>query len=241
MRPFQGLILAAAGLLATDLLIAAPVSDAAAQRAQSVNTQRHIPGKFDYYQLVLSWSPTHCAENSRGADDTQCGPRRKRPYGFVIHGLWPQYDGRGWPEFCATRGRPYVPNGIINSMMDIMPSRGLIIHQFKKHGTCTGMNPETYFKATRIAFNNVKIPKELANPERDQMMTPRELVNKFLSINPTLTADAVQVVCKRGNANRLKEVKVCMTRKGRFRPCQSGRPTRHRCANKKMHIPKARG
>ena len=230
-----------ASLLAAGLLLVGTTYDTSAQRAQSANTQRHVPGKFDFYQLVLSWSPTHCAENSRGAKDTQCGPRRKRPYGFVVHGLWPQYEKRGWPEFCATRGRPYVPNGIVNSMMDIMPSRGLIIHQFKKHGTCTGMNPETYFKATRIAYNNVKIPKEFNDATRDQLMTSRELVNKFLSINPTLTADAIQVVCKRGNANRLKEIKVCMTRKGRFRACQAGRPQRHRCAAKKMHIPKARG
>ena len=241
MRSLKGLTLALAGIAAAGLVMALGPAPAAAQRAPSTTAQTHIPGKFDYYQLVLSWSPTHCADNSRGQDDTQCGPRRKRPYSFVVHGLWPQYERRGWPEFCQTRGRPYVPDGIINSMMDIMPSRGLIIHQFKKHGTCTGMNPETYFKATRIAFNNVKIPKEFNDPERDQMMTPRELVNKFLSINPTLTAGAIQVVCKRGNANRLQEVKVCMTRKGSFRACQSGAPVRHRCADKKMHIPKARG
>ncbi len=241
MRPSKGLTFAFASLLAAGLLLVGTTYDTSAQRAQSANTQRHVPGKFDFYQLVLSWSPTHCAENSRGDNDTQCGPRRKRPYGFVVHGLWPQYEKRGWPEFCNTRGKPYVPNGIINSMMDIMPSRGLIIHQFKKHGTCTGMNPETYFKATRIAYNNVKIPKELSTASKDQLMTPRELVTKFLSINPTLTAGAIQVVCKRGNANQLKEIKVCMNKKGRFRACQSGRPARHRCAAKKMYIPKARG
>src|SRR6185503_14084819 len=38
------------------------------------------PGTFDYYVLVLSWSPTHCSSPAgRGADDDmQC--RSGRPY-----------------------------------------------------------------------------------------------------------------------------------------------------------------
>ena len=244
MQTITGLPLALAGLAAVGCTLLIAATPATAQRSFSTDAgaqQQHIAGEFDYYQLVLSWSPTHCAENSRGPNDTQCGLRRKRPYSFIVHGLWPQYEQRGWPEFCRTRGRPYVPGSVINSMMDIMPSRGLIIHQYKKHGTCTGMNPETYFKATRIAFGNVKIPKEFDAPDRDMLLTPRELVNKFVSVNPTMKADAIQVVCKRDNANRLQEVKVCMTRKGRFRACQPGRVPRHRCAAKKMHIPRVRG
>jgi ribonuclease T2 len=233
MRPATGLLARLDVLpacLAVLVLCAAPAV-----------AQEDVPGKFDYYQLVLSWSPTHCAENSRGPEDTQCGIRRKRPYAFIVHGLWPQYDGRDWPEFCRTRGRPYVPDAIINQMMDIMPSRGLIIHQFKKHGTCTGMNPETYFSATRIAYRNVKIPREFERPDRDLKMTTRELVNKFLAVNPTMTADAIQVICKRGNQNRLQEVKVCMSKKGQFRACQKGRPLLHRCDDKPMRVPRVRG
>ncbi len=221
---------------------AAWVTGSTSSQAQrgSERTTRHIAGKFDYYQLVLSWSPTHCADNSRGAKDTQCGPRRARPYSFVMHGLWPQYE-RGWPQFCQTRGKPYVPSDIIAKMMDIMPSRGLIIHQYKKHGTCSGLDAATYFKASRIAYRNVKIPKIFAAPKKPILLTPFDLVKQFRSVNPTLTSDAVQVVCKRGNANRLKEVKFCMTRKGAFRACSKGRALRHRCSNKKMYVPPIRG
>lgn len=217
------------------------LTPADAQRSSGGDRGRqHIAGKFDYYQLVLSWSPTHCADNSRGANDTQCGPRRSKPYSFVMHGLWPQYE-RGWPQFCRTRGKPYVPAGVINSMMDIMPSRGLVIHQYKKHGTCSGLDPATYFKASRIAFRNVKIPEMFKAPTKPLLMTPSDLVKQFRSVNATLTNDAIQVVCKRGNANRLKEVKFCMTRKGAFRACTKGRASRHRCLNKKMYVPPVRG
>lgn len=202
--------------------------------------QQHIAGKFDYYQLVLSWSPTHCLDNSRGPNDTQCGRSRTRPYAFVMHGLWPQYE-RGWPQFCRTRGKPYVPGPVIDKMMDIMPSRGLIIHQYKKHGTCSGLDAPTYFKASRIAFNNVKIPKTFDAPKRPLTMTAAEIVTQFRSVNRTLTNDAIEIVCKRGNANRLKEIKFCMTRKGAFRACTKGRTPRHKCLAKKIYVPPVRG
>src|SRR5579863_6467245 len=52
------------------------------------------PGQFDYYLFVLSWSPSFCADNAerdpaRASRNPQCGPR---PYSFVVHGLWPQYE-----------------------------------------------------------------------------------------------------------------------------------------------------
>ena len=82
-----------------------------------------VEGRFDYYSLVLSWSPTYCAGEAR-PNDTQCRPRA-RPFAFVLHGLWPQYE-RGYPEYCPTRDRPFVPQSTIDRMQDIMPSRNLI-------------------------------------------------------------------------------------------------------------------
>jgi len=60
-------------------------------------------GKFDYYVLSLSWSPTWCALEGDASGAEQCDPAKDR--GWVLHGLWPQYD-RGWPEFCQTAERP---------------------------------------------------------------------------------------------------------------------------------------
>src|ERR1700729_2986492 len=69
--------------------------------ASAQDRRQNEPGKFDYYVLSLSWSPSFCAANAerpsaRSKPDPQCGPR---PYSFVVHGLWPQYE-RGFPEFC---------------------------------------------------------------------------------------------------------------------------------------------
>ena len=210
----------------------------AAQAQRHTNRGEHVAGRFDYYQLVLSWSPTHCQDNSRGRNDTQCGQRRTRPFAFVLHGLWPQYE-IGFPESCRTKNRPFVPNKIINGMMDIMPSRGLIIHEYKKHGTCSGYSASDYFKASRILYNKVKIPKRYVRPTRAFLLRPEDLVRDFQEANPDIRADMIQIVCKRGNKNQLREVRVCFGKKGKFRKC-SGRASRHQCARKNMYIPPVR-
>src|SRR6185437_13614995 len=55
-------------------------------------------GQFDYYVLSLSWAPTYCLTHSD--DGEECSGKG---YGFVLHGLWPQYDAGGYPENCSTQ------------------------------------------------------------------------------------------------------------------------------------------
>src|SRR5262245_33662096 len=71
---------------------------AAAVMGSAALAQRGEPGAFDYYVLALSWSPTYCADGGEERNDPQCTLGQKgRPYAFVLHGLWPQYE-RGWPQ-----------------------------------------------------------------------------------------------------------------------------------------------
>ena len=55
--------------------------------------RQNQPGQFDFYVLALSWSPSFCeAAGERGTPpQQQCAAR---PYSFVVHGLWPQYEKR---------------------------------------------------------------------------------------------------------------------------------------------------
>jgi ribonuclease T2 len=60
--------------------------------ADAQDRRQNEPGKFDFYVLSLSWSPSFCAANAeRGVErsDPQCGPR---PFSFAVHGMWPQYE-----------------------------------------------------------------------------------------------------------------------------------------------------
>jgi len=56
---------------------------------------KNTPGDFDFYVMSLSWSPDYCAGND---DPQQCSVGKK--LGFVLHGLWPQYN-RGYPADCS--------------------------------------------------------------------------------------------------------------------------------------------
>ena len=101
----------------------------------------NTPGKFDYYQLTLSWAPEFCATQGSNRTSSECDP--KRHYGLVVHGLWPQNDNGSWPHNC-TSAQP-VSNEIVREMLPIMPARGLIQHEWATHGTCSGLSTQDYF------------------------------------------------------------------------------------------------
>src|SRR5690606_33078804 len=103
--------------------------------AGSAGTEAIPQGKgYDFYVLSLSWSPTHCQMGGASANAQQCGSRQT--HGFVVHGLWPQFE-KGWPEFCDSREPKRVPEALLRDNLDIMPSGSLIGHQWRKHGSCS--------------------------------------------------------------------------------------------------------
>ena len=194
-----------------------------------------LPGRFDYYALVLSWSPTYCAGNARPGD-TQCSPRGGRPYSFVLHGLWPQYE-RGWPQDCPTGERAFVPQSTIDRMMDIMPSRNLIIHEYRKHGVCSGLGVEGYFDMARTLFGKVKVPQRFQDPDQNQMVETSAVVAEFVAANPGLKPDMLAVVCG-GPGNRLREIRICVKPDGQYRPC--GGNERRTCDAPRVFVPPVR-
>ncbi len=117
------------------------------------------PGQFDYYILALSWSPSYCeARQGRARNRSQERQCDGRPFSFVVHGLWPQYD-RGFPSYCQVPP-PRLNRNIVGSMLDLMPSPRLIFHEWDQHGTCSGLSPRAYFDGVRKARAAVKIPPE---------------------------------------------------------------------------------
>ncbi len=109
-------------------------------------------GEFDYYLMALSWSPSFC--ETHPDVEEQC---QHKGYGFVLHGLWPQYDGGGGPENCATTDE--VDKKTIEHTLAFMPSRSLITHEWRTHGACSGMSPEDYFAIADRAFAAVHVPR----------------------------------------------------------------------------------
>lgn len=229
--------LAAMALLATGPA-AAQRSDRSGEMFGSRSEGRNVAGQFDYYALVLSWSPTHCATAQPREGDLQCGRTDGRRYGFVLHGLWPQHD-RGWPEYCPTRARPFVPQPVIDNILDIMPSPRLAIHEYKKHGTCSGMDPAQYFAESRKLFTRIKIPAAYINPFENRMVAPDDLMEEFLAANPGLKPDMLAISCG-GAGNRLREIRVCFNRSGDFRACGRNEDQRKLCSASRMFVPPVR-
>ena len=189
-------------------------------------------GAFDYYALTLSWSPTYCADS--GNNSPQCDIGRR--FAFVVHGLWPQYE-RGWPENCAVH--VWVPEKDVKAALDIMPSRALVIHEWKRHGSCAGMSPHEYFALTRKLFDKIKIPLPYSAPESDLRISPGKLVNDFVNINDGLSADMISVGCgNRRDLARLSELRICFDREGAFRAC--GQNEARQCRAATLVLPRVR-
>src|ERR1700749_323724 len=127
-------------------LLVAEVLTGWAATASAQDRRQNTPGEFDYYVLSLSWSPSFCEEaaerGNSGRSQAQCGGR---PFSFVVHGLWPQYEN-GFPEYCD-RSAEWLERSIMTSMLDVMPAPGLIFSEWKKHGTCSGLSARGYFEA----------------------------------------------------------------------------------------------
>jgi ribonuclease T2 len=171
-------------------------------------------GEFDYYVLSLSWSPTWCALEGDRRGSPQCDP--ERDFGWVLHGLWPQYE-RGWPSFCNTSQRNPSRSDTA-TMADIMGTSGSAWHQWNKHGRCSGLSSDDYYALARQAYGQIVRP-EIFRKIQDPIRLPASVVeDAFLEANPALSPDKITVTCK---SERIQEVRICLTKSLELRDCGS--------------------
>jgi ribonuclease T2 len=167
---------------------------------------------FDFYVLSLSWSPSYCAAEGEAANRQQCAAGR--PYAFVVHGLWPQFE-RGYPQNCRV-AESDVTRQRLQSLYDLMPSAGLIRYQWRKHGSCTGLPQEDYFRILRAARERVKVPPEFGRLQQHRSIDPDIVEDAFLKANPALSAEGIAVTCDR---RYLREVRICLNKDLTYRTC----------------------
>ncbi|MDP9138973.1 MAG: ribonuclease T2, partial [Pseudomonadota bacterium] len=197
--------------------------------------QARQPPRFDYYVLALSWSPTYCSSPAGAADGSQCSSDKR--FAFIVHGLWPQYRA-GWPEFCDTP-EPRVPDTTIAAMLPVMPSPQLIVHQWRKHGSCSGLPIADYFALVQSLFAKVRIPARYLAPTAVIATNPGAIVSDFVKSNRGLDPSMISVRCgSRKRQARLAEVRICFARDGGFAAC--GRNEHPSCKAASLHLPPAR-
>jgi ribonuclease T2 len=192
------------------LVLAAAPAAAAGRKA--------APGEFDYYLLALTWSPGWCTaepERRRKHAD-QCA----KPEGFVVHGLWPQFRAGGWPQYC--RPDSDVPKPVKDKAMAITPDRGLIEHEWDKHGSCTTLDAAGYFALAERARARVAIPEPLRAPAKRLRLERATLEKLFADANPGLTPEMIALSC-----GKAPEVRICFDKDLNFTAC--GKDVRDSC------------
>jgi ribonuclease T2 len=122
-------------------------------------------------------------------------------------------------------------------MLDIMPSKKLIIHEYKKHGTCSGLKPEAYFDLSRRLFKSINIPERFRHPKEMIFISPDEIEAEFLKANPALTPAMISIVCKK---RRLRELRICFSRDGKLTACGQNENQRKLCSTGKIAMPPVR-
>ncbi|WP_339768313.1 ribonuclease T2 [uncultured Pseudosulfitobacter sp.] len=169
-------------------------------------------GVFDYYVMSLSWSPNWCALEGDARRSPQCDD--SQDHGWILHGLWPQYH-RGYPSYCNTAERP-PSRGMTAQMADIMGTSGLAWHQWKKHGTCTGLSAAGYYALSREAYATVVRPPVFRKITKRMKLPASVIEEAFLQANPGFERDGITITCQNG---MIQEARICLSRDLKPVPC----------------------
>jgi ribonuclease T2 len=100
---------------------------------------------FDFYLLALTSHPAFCADGH--ARERECRAGDSLP--ISIHGLWPERLAPGqYPHDCAGPALDLEP-GTERDLAALMPGmvQRLHEHEWRKHGTCSGLDDDQYFQA----------------------------------------------------------------------------------------------
>jgi ribonuclease T2 len=172
--------------------------------------RRNVP--ITGYTLAISWSPEFCHGHQGGGAEFQCGGGAR--FGFVLHGLWP--DGRGdqWPQYCKPTA--LLPETVLRQALCATPSVQLLQHEYAKHGTCTGLDPASYFRSSNALFAKLRYP-DMEALSRRPALTVGQFAAAMARANPGLDAGMMRVTLnKRG---WLDEVWLCLGRDQAYRRC----------------------
>jgi ribonuclease T2 len=125
-----------------------------------------------------------------------------------------------------------VPNNLVRSLFDIVPSAGLAGHEWRAHGTCSGLTQERFFGQLRAAFSKIQMPPVIFNGSISRRLKTDDVEKLMMSFNPGLQKDGIAVTCEAG---QLAEIRICMTKSLDFRSC--GEVDRQSCRQSIVTLP----
>jgi ribonuclease I len=119
----------------------APSGTADTPRAASANR-----ADFDFYLLAMTVHRAFCADGNDRKPECRAEPPRP----LVIHGLWPEkLEPRSYPRDCPAAPVDLEP-ALARELATYMPGMqsGLHRHEWRKHGGCSGLDDDAYFRRT---------------------------------------------------------------------------------------------
>lgn len=173
---------------------------------------RGVPVAF--YLLALNWTPQWCRAGGVGAtaQEVECG----RPFGFTLHGLWPNGAAPPYPRYCNPVGT--LDAATVRKMFCRTPSAVLLQHEWQAHGACGWTDPKAYFAQAARLYDALSVPKIEAIPPGE--LTAGAVRAAFVARNPALGPDKIFVQTARDGA--LAEVRICYDLKYRPAACPGG-------------------
>ena len=164
--------------------------------------------------LALSWHNAFCETHRSRRECRREWSGRSSDNRFVLHGLWPQprdnlycnvpkeqkeYDKRGqWSRLPRLELSEETREKLARTMPGSISN--LHRHEWIKHGTCFGSDPESYFKeAIRFTeqFNRSKIKSFFAS-NAGKVVTLRQIRFKVDESFGKTSGKKVEMVCKKG-------------------------------------------
>jgi ribonuclease T2 len=160
---------------------------------------------FDFYVMTLSWSPGFCDLGGEEKSPRQCAVGSGD--GFVVHGLWADKSYGPNPEACNPAEEASAAE--LAATRGLYPDEGLAAHEYRKHGTCTGLGAPDYFAAVRNVRDGLNIPAFLKAPHQWLSLSPADLLQAFVAANANLHADNMAITCSHGE---LVDIRFCLSK-----------------------------
>jgi len=177
-----------------------------------------------YLVFVESWPGTFCSD---GCCNLPSGIYTNPP-GFTMHGMWPNYEGKDYPQCCTS---PYTRENILDSIHsdkelkeqldNLWPTLKrckFVLYETEKHGTCasTVYNGTKgyldYWKAAMNVLQRWDLAAELRKngivPSQSAYYTEKEIK----AVIEPLVGAKVNLHCATDNSKHLSEVRICLKR-----------------------------
>ncbi|MGH6893952.1 MAG: ribonuclease T2 family protein [Dongiaceae bacterium] len=184
----------------------------------------------DHYVLALSWQPAFCEFRQ---DRPECRALDSRDFAarhLALHGLWPNSGPNEGPTYCGVDSSvealdrpqswcelPEIDVGAETraALAPAMPGTRSCLdrHEWIKHGTCAGIDVETYFAGMldlAAAVHGTELGRLIAaNIGRE--LPRQQLIDAFEAAFGRGAGQALTLICARGgDGTYLSEIRIAL-------------------------------